>query len=106
MGKIRKLATRVTPAAPRRLQRKRTEDIYRDRRWIEARALAIALHAYRCAECGCRPTRLYVDHIVELADGGAAFEQSNLRPLCGSCHAAKTVASRNARLDRSGPAAR
>jgi 5-methylcytosine-specific restriction endonuclease McrA len=100
MGKIRKLEGRVARVEPRRIERKVTADVYRTAEWIEARALSIAMHAYRCAECGCRPTRLYVDHIVELADGGAAFDQGNLRPLCGSCHTTKTVAARNSRLAR------
>lgn len=54
--------------------------------------MSIALHAYRCAKCGCRPRILFVDHKVELRDGGAPLDQANLEPLCGSCHTTKTLA--------------
>jgi 5-methylcytosine-specific restriction endonuclease McrA len=32
-----------------------------------------------------------VDHIVEIASGGAALEYSNLQTVCRDCHRAKTV---------------
>ncbi len=46
---------------------------------------------YRCEECGRSDTRLFADHIVELKDGGAAFDLANGKCLCGSCHSLKTA---------------
>ena len=59
----------------------------------------------RCAtECDARPVggarrkaavaierRMFVDHIVELKDGGAPLDRSNVRLLCASHHTAKTA---------------
>ncbi|MDB5358863.1 MAG: Endonuclease [Rhodospirillales bacterium] len=54
----------------------------------------------RCEAKGCGRTncRIFGDHIVELQDGGALFDESNVQLLCGSHHTAKTAASRAARL--------
>src|SRR4029077_15777408 len=43
-----------------------------------------------------------VDHIVELEDGGAALDPSNLQSLCYSCHRSKTDAAAAARKGRAG----
>jgi 5-methylcytosine-specific restriction endonuclease McrA len=47
---------------------------------------------YRCRICGARKRarELDVDHIVEIARGGAALEYSNLQTVCRDCHRAKT----------------
>ena len=37
---------------------------------------------------------MYVDHRVELKDGGAPLDRRNVWLLCGSCHTRKTVAER------------
>jgi len=49
---------------------------------------------YRCQICGTRrrARELDVDHIVEIAVGGAALEYSNLQTVCRQCHRAKTRA--------------
>jgi 5-methylcytosine-specific restriction endonuclease McrA len=49
---------------------------------------------YRCQMCGTRrrARELDVDHIVEIARGGAALEYSNLQTVCRQCHRAKTRA--------------
>jgi len=60
---------------------------------------------YRCRICGARKRarELDVDHIVEIARGGAALEYSNLQTVCRDCHRTKTRAFlRTARLDPSG----
>jgi 5-methylcytosine-specific restriction endonuclease McrA len=48
---------------------------------------------YTCQIChGRRRARqLDVDHIVEIAAGGAALEYSNLQTVCRDCHRAKTL---------------
>ena len=73
------------------------QSFYLSARWRAARELALALGAHRCASCARRGCTLFVDHIVELADGGAAYDQSNLQPLCGACHTRKTHRARVAR---------
>lgn len=54
---------------------------------------------YRCRLCGARrrARELEVDHILEIAAGGAALEYSNLQTVCRSCHRAKTTAFRRGR---------
>lgn len=55
-----------------------------------------------CVECekqGITRLAVELDHIVELADGGAESE-SNRQGLCKDCHTAKSAAQ--ARLRRSG----
>ena len=39
-----------------------------------------------------------VDHIHEIADGGAPFDIANTQPLCNSCHGEKTNKARKERL--------
>jgi 5-methylcytosine-specific restriction endonuclease McrA len=47
---------------------------------------------YTCQICGSRrrARELDVDHIVEIARGGAALEYSNLQTVCRTCHGRKT----------------
>jgi len=42
--------------------------------------------------------RLFADHIIERADGGALLSLANGQALCGSCHSRKTMQRRAARL--------
>lgn len=46
-----------------------------------------------CRACGA-DRRLQVDHITEVADGGALYDESNLQTLCEDCHDAKTEAAK------------
>ena len=97
------MGTRVTTLKPR-LQAldmrsampapKVVDGFYLSREWKQARGLAVALHANYCVKCGRRAARMFVDHIVELQDGGDPLAQSNLRLLCGACHSHKTAAER------------
>jgi len=70
---------------------------YLTKTWRKAREMALALGAHRCAHCARRGCTLFVDHKVELSDGGAAYDQANLEPLCGACHTTKTVRARTSR---------
>lgn len=47
----------------------------------------------QCRGCGSRE-HLQADHIVEIADGGSPFDESNLQTLCDTCHDIKTAAVR------------
>jgi 5-methylcytosine-specific restriction protein A len=61
--------------------------------WDAARVVVMRRDGYRCRACGRRGRKreLEVDHIVEIAAGGASLEYSNLQTLCRPCHRAKTV---------------
>lgn len=65
-------------------------------------ATIIAERGRRCEACGRSGTRIFGDHIIELRDGGAPLDPSNIRCLCGSCHTRKTVAARADRLAQGG----
>ena len=43
---------------------------------------------------------MFVDHIVELKDGGAPLERTNAWLLCATHHSLKTVAQRAKRTAR------
>ena len=92
---VQVLETRRTQPEP-----KVVDAFYTSAPWREARAVCLLLKGYRCVKCNAQPRRLFVDHIVELKDGGSALDQGNLEPLCGSCHTAKTARERAARQVR------
>ncbi len=60
--------------------------------WDSARSYVMLRDRYTCRLCGTRhrARELEVDHILEIALGGAALEYSNLQTVCRSCHRAKT----------------
>lgn len=63
--------------------------VYRSRRWQILRRRVIADHPV-CQQSDCTALATDVDHIVALADGGAAFARSNVQALCKPHHSAKT----------------
>jgi 5-methylcytosine-specific restriction protein A len=59
-----------------------------DRRWVLVRELYIREHPL-CEDClllGLVVVTQMVHHIVAIADGGAQYEDDNLRSLCWICH--------------------
>lgn len=69
----------------------------------EQKRLKAALMAIdpTCGACGeDDPTLLQLDHITEIADGGAKNDPSNVWLLCEPCHDAKTEHARRARRAR------
>ncbi len=60
--------------------------------WDSARSYTMLRDRYTCRICGRRrrARELDVDHIVEIAAGGAALEYSNLQTVCRECHREKT----------------
>lgn len=73
---------------------KPTLDFYGSAAWKAIR-LEVQRDCRRtCQRCGKTDTRIYVDHIVELKDGGAPLERSNLMGLCSPCHAKKSARER------------
>ncbi|MER2263514.1 HNH endonuclease signature motif containing protein [Methylobacterium oxalidis] len=94
--RLRALDTRTArPAA------KTSESFYSSVAWVTLRDEVIRGRGRRCEAAGCGRTggRVFVDHIVERKDGGAALDQANLQVLCGSCHTRKTAAARARRLE-------
>jgi len=73
------------------------DSFYLTKEWRRARDLARELGGYQCSECRVTGVTLFVDHKVELQDGGAPYDQDNLRLLCGRCHTIKTVRIRSER---------
>jgi 5-methylcytosine-specific restriction protein A len=59
---------------------------------------------YRCERIGCGAAfpgdewPLIADHIIEIADGGALLDRSNVQCLCRPCHARKTARAAAERL--------
>ena len=72
--------------------------------WDSARSYVMLRDRYTCRLCGTRRRArdLDVDHIVEIALGGAALEYSNLETACRPCHRSKTRGF--LRTQRTGPA--
>lgn len=75
--------------------------------WDAARTYVIHRDRFTCRRCGRRHRvrELEVDHIVEIARGGASLDYDNLQTLCRSCHREKTVQFlRTRRTDAIAPA--
>ena len=53
----------------------------------------------QCRTCGTT-TNLEVDHIIELADGGAHTDPDILQTLCTPCHQTKSAAAKKARYTK------
>ena len=72
------------------------DSFYSSPAWIALRDRVRREAGGRCQAPGCGRTerRMFVDHIVELKDGGAPLDRSNVWLLCASHHSRKTVAER------------
>jgi len=84
----RELPSRRTPYCSRRCRWKFRGHYF----WDSARSFVLLRDRYTCQVCGRRrrARELDVDHIVEIARGGAALEYANLRTVCRTCHREKT----------------
>ena len=78
------------------------DPFYSSRAWIELRDRVRREAGGRCQAPGCGRVerRMFVDHIVELKDGGAPLDRQNVQLLCASHHAAKTADERARRTAR------
>jgi len=68
---------------------KETITEYKTARWQRVRKIVLQRDNYLCQICKEKTAEM-VDHIVEVKDGGAFYELSNLQSLCNKCHALKT----------------
>src|SRR4051812_43343842 len=73
---------------------KRAEPFYSSAAWIALRDRVRREAGGRCQVAGCNRRGHIVDHIVELKDGGAPLDRSNVRLMCAPHHNRKTAAER------------
>ncbi|WP_429422738.1 HNH endonuclease signature motif containing protein [Pseudomonas plecoglossicida] len=66
--------------------------VYESPRWIKLSA-QLRKEVGHCEQCGRSDGQLYVDHVVELQDGGDPWHRTNLMVLCAHCHTTKTRAA-------------
>jgi 5-methylcytosine-specific restriction endonuclease McrA len=86
----------------------RTENRYLTNSWVSIRWKALRRDRFLCVPClseGRRTRAREVDHIVELADGGAEFDLANTQSICRAHHRIKTAESRRIRAQRRNAAA-
>jgi 5-methylcytosine-specific restriction endonuclease McrA len=74
------------------------QPVYYSRAWCRLVAQLKLERGEHCQACGKHATYLEADHIVELKDGGAPLDPTNVRLLCRPCHARKTNQARDERL--------
>lgn len=105
MAKLSTLRPRISTLAPRlQLPPKRAEGFYLSPEWRALLEDIIDERGRRCEDpdcpnpARCAAGRIYGDHIVELRDGGAPLDPSNVLLRGAPCHGRKTAAARAARL--------
>lgn len=76
------------------------DPFYSSAAWIALRDRVRCEARGRCQVQGCTRRGAIVDHIVELKDGGAPLERTNVWLLCASHHSLKTVSERSRRTAR------
>jgi 5-methylcytosine-specific restriction endonuclease McrA len=56
--------------------------------WRKVRPRVLERDGYRCQirGPGCRGEATEVDHIVDVGLGGALYDETNCRSVCGPCH--------------------
>lgn len=82
---------------------KTTNRFYLSREWRALVAGIVRERGARCEDPECRfpnrtGVRVFGDHIIELQDGGAPLDRSNIMLRCGSCHSRKTNVERARRM--------
>ena len=77
---------------------KTADNFYHSREWRDLISYLIKTRGRQCEDPrhdSSRPAgRLYGDHIVELRDGGAPLDPSNIMLRCARCHGRKTAEER------------
>lgn len=105
-GKLRVLGQKLKPPGrnPRiSVRPKEAKPFYLSLEWKTLMRQIIKVRGRRCEDPEheiAKPrqdVRLYGDHIVEIEDGGAKLDPSNVMLRCAPCHGRKTAAARAAR---------
>ena len=101
-GKIRTIGPRVRPIELRRVlpPEKVAAEFYSTPEWRDLMARLIKERGRRCQKCGRTDCRIFGDHIIEIQDGGARLDPSNISLKCGRCHTTKTLQARKERLQK------
>lgn len=78
---------------------KQADDFYLSPEWRRFRDWFISKYPLckKCSAYGFITPAKIVDHIVELKDGGALFDESNTQSLCHACHNRKSAKERKKR---------
>ena len=83
---------------------KESAKVYQSSKWKKLREKVLIRDGFQCVKCGkvvgIKPKDHAVDHVVELKDGGAAFDINNLELLCQSCHSTKTAEEKRKRNEK------
>ncbi|MFA5897890.1 MAG: HNH endonuclease signature motif containing protein [Hyphomicrobium sp.] len=94
MGRLSNIRSGLKPMSGRlRLPPKIADSLYTSREWRELVARIKRARGAWCVICGSKH-RLIGDHIIEIRDGGAPLDTSNVELLCFTCHQRKTAAAR------------
>lgn len=82
----------------------RHRSIYDTPAWHRARRATLARDGYRCriGLPGCKRRATCADHVIELEDGGAPYDLTNLQAACKPCNSAKRNRSMSDRVARLG----
>lgn len=105
MPKLQNFGSHIRPLNTARLQAypKRAMPIYQSPEWRELMREITAERGRVCQDPQHDPLAprksgvIYGDHIVELIDGGAPLDKSNILLRCAPCHGRKTVEQRKIR---------
>lgn len=98
-----RLSTISTHMVPMLEAKAGTTQMERGRAWMAKRQRVALAHDYRCVTCG-RAWIAYkdqIDHHIPREQGGSN-DESNLRPMCNECHAAKTASEAAHRAGKTG----
>lgn len=81
---------------------RRNSKVYDSSRWrrISDKKRTVTPFCEMCDDIGVTVMADVCDHIVEIEDGGAQYEWSNLMSMCHTCHNLKTAAEKRKRRDK------
>lgn len=97
MGRLKTMPSRIGTLAPKLAALpKLVDDFYASPEWRAFAKLIKLKRGNRCEDCGST-YRVIADHVVERKDGGADFDEDNIRLRCLPCHNSKTAAARGQR---------
>jgi 5-methylcytosine-specific restriction enzyme A len=101
------LKPRVSMASQRLPPRPKTAlPVYSSPEWRALIASIIKRRGRRCEDPRCQSPnraageRVYGDHVIELQDGGALLDPTNVMLRCAPCHGRKTTEEKNKRMSK------